>query len=55
MIVALVGERMERSREINYPSLRFRAILDMSDTSLVGRTHSCALDKEERTTQNKLP
>ena len=46
---------MERSREINCPSLGFHAILDMSDTSSARRTHSCILDKGEGTMQNKLP
>ena len=55
MIVPLEGERMERSCEINCPSLRLHAILDMSDMSLMGRTHSCILDKREGTAQNKLP
>ena len=49
------GERVERLREINCLSLGFHAILDMRDTSSVGRTHSCVLDKGERTVQNKLP
>ena len=48
-------ERMERSREINYPSLGFHAILDIRDTSSVGRTHFYVLDKGEGTAQNKLP
>ena len=55
MIVPLGGERIERLREINYPSLGFYAILNIRDTSSVGRTHSCILDKVEGTTQNKLP
>ena len=55
MIVPLGEERAERSREINCPSLGFHAILDMRDTSSVGQTHSCILDKGEGTTQNKLP
>ena len=55
MIVPLGGERMERSREINCPSLGFHAILDTRDTSSTGWTHSCILDKGEGTTQNKLP
>ena len=38
---------MERSREIDYPSLGFHAILDMRDTSSVGRTNSCILDNRE--------
>jgi len=49
MIISLGGERMERLREINCPNLRFHAILDMRDTSLAGRTHSCILDKVEET------
>ena len=48
-------ERMERLHEINYPSLGFHAILDIRDTSSVGRTHFCVLDKGEGTAQNKLP
>lgn len=55
MIVQLEGERMERSRERNCPSLGLQAIIDMKDTSSVGQTHSCMLDKVEGTTQNKLP
>jgi len=55
MIVPLGGERMERSREINRPSLGFHAILDMKDTSSAGRTHSCILDKVKGAVQNKLP
>ena len=35
------GEKMERSREINCPSLGFHVILDIRDTSFAGRTHSC--------------
>ena len=46
---------MERSRELNYPSLGFRAIRDMNETFLVGRTHFCILDTVEGTMQNKLP
>ena len=45
MIVSLGRERMERSREINCPSLGFSTILDMSDTSSVRQTHSCIMDK----------
>ena len=41
--------------KINCPSLVFYAILDIRDTSSVGRTHSRILDKVEGTTQNKLP
>ena len=41
------GEKMKRSREINYPNLRFHVILDMRDTSLAGRTHSYVLVKME--------
>ena len=55
MIVPLGGERMDRSREINYPSLGFHAILDMRVTSSARRTHSYLLNKVEGTTQNKLP
>ena len=55
MIVPLERERMERSREINRPGLGFHAILDMRDTSSVGQTHSCILDKVKGTAQNKLP
>ena len=55
MIVSLGGERMERSREINCPSLGFHVILDMRDTSSTGWTHSCILDKVEGIAQNKLP
>ena len=55
MIVPLGGERMDRSREINYPSLGFHAILDMRVTSSAKRTHSYLLNKVEGTTQNKLP
>jgi len=55
MIILLSGERMERSREINCPSLVFYAILNMKDTSSVGRTHSCILGKGEGIAQNKLP
>ena len=49
------GKRMERSREINYPSLGFHAILDMRDISSTRRIPSCILDKGEGTVQNKLP
>ena len=45
MIVPLKRERMERSREINCPSLGFHVILDTRDTSLAGRTHFYILDK----------
>ena len=55
MIVTLGGERMERLREINCPSLGFHVILDMRDMSLVGWTNSCILDKGEGTMQHKLP
>ena len=55
MIVLLRGERMERSHEINCPSLGFHAILDMRNISSARRTHSCILDKREGTTQKKLP
>ena len=55
MIISLGGERMERSHVINYPSLGFRAILDMSEMFLVGWTHFCILDTVEGTTQNKMP
>ena len=55
MIIPLRGGRMDRSREINYPSLGFHETLDMRDTSSVGRIHSCVLDKVEGTAQNKLP
>ena len=55
MIVPLEGERMDRSCEINYPSLGFHVILDMRVTSLARRTHSYVLNKVEGTTQNKLP
>ena len=55
MIIPLGGERIERSREINYPNLGFHVILDIRDTSSMGRTHSCVLDKVEGTAQNKLP
>ena len=55
MIFLLGGERMERSYEINCPKLGFHAILDMKDTSLVGWTHTCILDKAEGIVQNKLP
>ena len=55
MIVSLGGERKQRSHEINCPSLGLHAILDMRDTSSIGWTHSCKLDKMEGTTQNKLP
>ena len=46
---------MERPREINYHSLGFHVILHIRDTSSVGRTHSCILDKVKGTLQNKLP
>ena len=49
------GERMERLREINYHSLGFHVILHIRETSSVGQTHSCILDKVEGTSQNKLP
>ena len=55
MIVSLGRERMGRLHEINYPSLGFRAIIDMRDTSSAGWTHSCILDEREGTAQNKLP
>ena len=45
MIIPLEGEKKKRSCEINCPSSGFHAILDMKDTSLVGRTHSRILDK----------
>ena len=41
---------MERLRETNCLSLGFHAILDMKDTSSMGRTHSGLLDKGEGTT-----
>ena len=47
MIVQLEGEKVERLCEINCLSLGFHAILDMRDTSSMGRTHSCILDKGE--------
>jgi len=47
MIVSLEGEGIERSHEINYPSLGFHTILDMRDTSSAGWTHSRMLDKLE--------
>ena len=46
---------MERLCEINCPSLGFHAILDIRDTSLMGWTHSCILDKGEGTARSKLP
>ena len=55
MIVLLGGERMERLREINCPSLGFHAILDMRNTPSAGRIHSYVLDKVKGTAQNKLP
>ena len=55
MIVPLRGEKMERPHEINYPIIGFHVILNMRDTSSVGWTHSCKLDKGEGTAQNKLP
>ena len=45
MIISMEGERMERLREINCPNLGFHAILNMKDTPLAGRIHSCILDK----------
>ena len=49
---------MERLREINCPSLGFHAILDTRDTSSVGQTQSCTLDKvgerENRAKQTAL-
>jgi len=53
MIVSLEGERMERSHEINYPSLGFHAIHDMRDTFSAGQTHSCILDMRKGTMQKK--
>ena len=47
MIVLLKGEKVEKSRKINCPSLGFHAIVDMKDTSLVRWSHSCILDKGE--------
>ena len=55
MIISLGRERMGRLQEINYPSLGFRAIIDMRDTSSAGWTHSCILDNGEGIMQNKLP
>ena len=55
MFFLLGGERMERSYEINCPKLGFHVILDMKDTSPVGWTHTCILDKVEGIVQNKLP
>ena len=55
MIVPAGGERMERSHEINCPSLGFHVILVMGEISSAGWTYSCIMDKEERTARNKLP
>ena len=55
MIVPQVVEIMERSLEINCPSLGFHAIFNIRDISSTGQTYSCISNKGEGTAQNKLP
>ena len=55
MIVPLGGERMGRSCEINYPNLGFHVILDIRDTSLMGRTHLVYWTRWRELGKNKFP